>query len=113
MAQKKSQVTRESIDLDKLMDLVENVLPGYCRNFFYAAHKLGNKTKLEYAKDLKTFFTFLSQKNPLCKELEIRDIPLDILDRLDSTDIDEYLNWLSKYETESGEFHNSNAGRVS
>lgn len=112
MAQKKSQITRDSKDLDKLMELVENVLPGYCRNFFYAAHRLGNKTKLEYAKDLKVFFTFLTQKNPLCKGLEIRAIPIDILDQLDSTDIDEYLNWLSIYETEAGEFHNSNATKA-
>lgn len=112
MAQKKSQLTRESTDLEKLMDLVENVLPGYCRNFFYAAHKLGNKTKLEYAKDLKTFFIFLSQRNPLCKGLEIKGISIEILDQLDSTDIDEYLNWLTSYETKSGEFHNNNATKA-
>lgn len=97
---------------EKLMELME-ILPPYCSLYFMAANQtLLPKTRLEYAKDLKTFFTYLKQKNPLYKEKDIKDIPIDVLEKLDSTDIDEYLMWLEYYDLGDKRITNGNTGKA-
>lgn len=52
-------------------------------------------TALSYAQDLLVFFEFLQEKNPLCRGLETRDVPENVLAMLTSADIDEYQAFLT------------------
>lgn len=60
-------------------------------------------TVLSYAYDLHTFFRYILESNPACKDLQIKDIPLDFLEKLTFEDINEYQKYLSY--TDLGEKH--------
>lgn len=70
-------------------------LPPFCAMFFRGIEpRTQSRTRLAYAYDLTVFFKFLKESNPLFKNLEIRDIGIDILDKLKATDIEEYMEYL-------------------
>lgn len=52
-------------------------------------------TLIAYARDLTTFFEFLLESNPLCRDKKIKDVPLSVLDGLTYQDITEYRNYLA------------------
>ncbi len=56
------------------------------------------RTQISYAYDFKTFFWFLTTANPEFKDKKIREIPLNYLDKLAPTDIEEYLEFLKCYQ---------------
>jgi len=107
MENDKTYLSRETKDREKLMELLD-ILPPYCSSFFMSTQGLLPKTRLEYAKDLKTFFLFIKQQNPLYKESEIKDIPCAVLNELEPDDIDEFLLWLEDYQNDKGRQHNAN-----
>jgi len=49
-----------------------------------------------YAYDLSIFFKYLQEKNPLCKGLNIKDIPYDVVSSLTYADINEYQRYLKQ-----------------
>jgi len=74
-------------------------LPGFCKQFFIGIeHKTASRTRIAYAYDLGCFFDYLHKENPICKKLDIQNIPLSILDELKPMDIEEYLYHLKLYE---------------
>lgn len=81
-----------------LRQLMTN-LPRFCKQFFIGIeHKTASRTRIAYAYDLGCFFDYLHQENPICKRMEIQDIPITILDQLKPMDIEEYLYHLKLYE---------------
>ncbi len=81
----------------RLNDLVKG-LPPYCRMFFNAKrthHQV--RTLIGYAYDLKTFFYYLTQMNPLCKDKAINEIPFSLLSEIGVHDIEEYGVFLMQY----------------
>ncbi len=91
------------------------LLPDYCTSF--VNHLINNKprTRYEYLQDIKVFFVFLKQANPVLKDVPIKAISIDVLAELKGTDIDEYMMWLESYYIESNgkQIHitNGEAGR--
>jgi site-specific recombinase XerD len=76
-----------------------NELPPYCRQFFIAIEpETQSRTRLAYAYDLGCFFDYLHEHNPICKKMEIKEIPLSIINELKPMDIEEYLYSLKVYE---------------
>ena len=88
----------------KLQTLLKD-LPKFCNDFFryLDTRNTSSRTRLAYAYDLRLFFQFLQKNNPVCKNISICDIPISILDQITSTDIEEYLSYLSFYENADGE----------
>lgn len=81
-----------------LRQLMSN-LPRFCKQFFIGIeHKTASRTRIAYAYDLGCFFDYLHQENPICKRMDIQDIPITILDQLKPMDIEEYLYHLKLYE---------------
>ena len=88
-----------------------NELPNYCTSFVnYKYHTMEPRSRCGYVQDLRIFFHFLKTNNPAVKNIEIKNIPLDILDKLDQDDILEYLKWLEAYELDGKYYHNGNIG---
>lgn len=52
-------------------------------------------TALGYAYDIRTFFNYLKENNPLCKNYETKCIPESILEQLSFEDINEYQKFLT------------------
>lgn len=47
-------------------------------------------TAYNYTQDLYFFYRYIREKNPLCKKLEIKDIPFDVIENLGPQDINEF-----------------------
>lgn len=78
-------------------------LPKFLGTYFTGVDQvLASRTKIAYAIDLKTFFEYIKGSNPLYCNKEIRDFGLDILETLNSADINEYMEYLKLYESSEG-----------
>lgn len=91
---------------------VLDTLPRFCRQYFRGIEPTTSaRTRLGYAYDLRTFFEYLHNVNPIVKKLEIKDLSIDILDRIEKEDIEEYLEYLSLYAKEDKEITNAEQGK--
>lgn len=95
------------------MRAVLETLPSFCRTYFRGVEEYTSaRTRLAYAYDIRLFFEFLHEKNPICSKLEIIDYPLSILDQLTRIDIEEYLEYMSLYEKDGKEITNDERGKA-
>ena len=70
-------------------------LPPYVREYAeYKESKLSIKTRREYIQDLFSFFSFMIDAIPECKDLVIREVPLNVLSSLSLDDFAAYERWL-------------------
>ena len=82
-------------------------MPKYVSNYFRAIeYTKAPRTRLGYARDLKTFFEFLCNTNPSLKGKTPIDIPIEVIDQLESEDIEEYMDYLKFYEKDGQEYTN-------
>jgi len=97
----KAKSYHEDINIKNELHLRElmTALPRFCKQFFIGIeHKTASRTRIAYAYDLGCFFDYLHKENPICKRMDITDIPISILDELKPMDIEEYLYHLKLYE---------------
>lgn len=88
-------------------------LPPYCKQYFRGIEEYtATRTRLNYAYDIRTFFTFLKETNPALRDKEIKDFPLEILDSVKRPDIEEYLEYLTLYEHDDREVTNEERGKA-
>ncbi|MCR5557307.1 MAG: tyrosine-type recombinase/integrase [Butyrivibrio sp.] len=91
---------------------VLDTLPRFCRQYFRGIEPTTSaRTRLGYAYDLRTFFEYLHNVNPIVRKLEIKDLTIDILDKIEKEDIEEYLEYLSLYAKEDKEITNAEQGK--
>lgn len=94
------------------MRAVLETLPSFCKSFFRGIEPYtSTRTRLAYAYDLRLFFEYLHDKNPVCAKTEITDYPLELLDQLSRLDIEEYLEYISLYQKDGREITNDERGR--
>ena len=85
-------------------------LPQYCFDFFVGIEsKTTPLTRLNYAMDISVFFDYLS-KWKFGKE--IKQISLQDLATVTSSDIENFISYLSYYEYKDKEYHNGERGKV-
>ncbi len=95
----------------RLRELTDQ-LPPFCREFFQAISDITeSRTRIAYAYDLGVFFEFLRQRNPLYRNVPIQEITVDVLNRIEKADIEEYVEFLSLYEKDGEEFTNNDRGK--
>lgn len=95
------------------MRAVLDTLPSFCRTFFRAIEDYtSSRTRLAYAYDIRLFFEFLHEQNPICSKMEITNYPVKLLDQITRMDIEEYLEYLSFYEKEGKEITNDERGKA-
>lgn len=96
----------------KLREILDT-LPPFCGEFFRGmADTMSTRTRLAYAYDIRVFFTFLHETNPVCAKMDIKDIPISVLDQITRQDIEEYLSYVSYYEKEGKELTNTERGKA-
>ncbi len=92
------------------IDDLLSVLPEFCESYErFLRSKNVIKTRMEYLQDIYTFFRYLSQKNPLVKNIRT-DISPQMLEKLNGYDFDDYNIWLADYSLndKNDSIHNSN-----
>ena len=95
----------------KLRELLKE-LPPFARDYFRAmGTTTSSRTRLSYAYDLKVFFQFLLKENPAFQHCSMDDLRVDILDQLQSVDIEEYQEYLRVYQSQDTGLENTNGER--
>lgn len=97
----------EKINLEnkrKLQELLKE-LPKFCSDFFryLDTRNTSSRTRLSYGYDIRIFFEFIQENNPVYKKMPMHDIPIRVLDEMTPVDIEEYLSYLSYYEKKDGQ----------
>lgn len=90
----KQKDTQNILQLREVLDS----LPEFAKSYFRAIEPTTTtKTRLSYAYDIRTFFRFLQECNPVFKNMDIKSMKVDILDQLEAMDIEEYQEYLKVY----------------
>lgn len=95
----------EQINQENILKLRElrQTLPKFLSTYFTSVDQvLSSRTKIGYAIDLKTFFEYLKNANPIYQNTKLHDFTLDSIASLTSTDINEYMEYLKLYKTPEG-----------
>ena len=91
---------QEIIENTKRLRQMLKELPPFCADFFRGIEpRTSSRTRIAYAYDLKTFFDFLRQENPLFANCEMRDFSLTVLDEIQVMDFEEYMEFLKCHST--------------
>ena len=94
------------------MRAVLETLPAFCKTFFRGIEEYTSaRTRLAYAYDIRLFFEYIHERNPVCSKMEIGDFPLSILDQLTRIDIEEYLEYMSLYQKDGRDITNDERGK--
>ena len=75
----------DQTDMQNVLKLREvlRTLPEFCRDYFRAIDATTTtKTRISYAYDIRIFFQFLVQENPLLKGYKLTDLTIDVLDQV-------------------------------
>ena len=88
-------------------------MPGFCKDFIRGiSNSTEIRTQVAYCRDIYHFLNYIKAHNPEFKDIDIRDIPFELLERLSPADIDEYLEFLSLYEIDGVVYSNENASKA-
>ena len=97
----------DQVDRDNVQHLRELLaeLPPYCKTYFRGIEpRTQSRTRIAYAYDLRVFFQYLMSENPEVRKKcpEIKNIPLDVLESLTPTDLEEYMEFLKYRQDQEG-----------
>lgn len=90
-------------DLQNTLQLrdVLATMPPFAKLYFRAIEPTtATRTRLSYAYDIRTFFRFLQENNPLLKNKNIATWTVDLLDQVQAQDIEEYEEFLKAYRVD-------------
>lgn len=94
----------------KLNELLRE-LPRFCTTFFRGIEPTtAASTRLGYAYDLRIFFNYIKENNPVYKDKEIKDIDLNLFNNLTTVDIEDYMHYLQMYYKDDTEYMNKEQG---
>jgi site-specific recombinase XerD len=93
---------RDAIYLDKLRVLMKKNLPDFCKEFFIGiAMNTTILTRYNYATDLKLFFEFTVLYGAVFEGKTVKEIVLNDLEEIQSTDIEEFLSYIDNYYSDT------------
>ena len=103
----------EQTRIDQTMRLREvlKTLPPFAKDYFRAIEpKSSARTRINYAYDIRVFFTFLMENNPVYKNYSADQFRVSDLEKLEPVDIEEYMEYLKVYERDDELITNSEKG---
>ena len=102
---------QDKLNVLKMREVLDT-LPRFLKQYFRGIEPTTSaRTRLGYAYDLRTFFEYLHNVNPIVSKMDIKELSIDILDRIEREDIEEYLEYLSLYEKKDREITNQEQGK--
>lgn len=91
---------QEQLYIDYTLKLREilKTLPPFAKDYFRAIEpKTSAKTRISYAYDIRVFFHFLMENNPVYKNYTMDQFQVQDLERIEPVDIEEYQEYLKVY----------------
>lgn len=111
---KEPKTYHEQIYIDYTLRLREilKTLPPFVKDYFRAIEpRTSAKTRISYAYDIRVFFHFLMENNPVYHNYTIEQFQPHDLENLDPMDIEEYMEYLKVYKNdEDKQIVNSEVG---
>ncbi|MDE7207570.1 MAG: tyrosine-type recombinase/integrase [Lachnospiraceae bacterium] len=102
------QNKKNILHLRELLD----TLPPFCAQYFRGMQEYtSSRTRIAYAYDIRVFFEYLHESNPVFHKTPIKEYPLEILDQITRLDIEEYLEHCSYYVKDGKEYMNDERGK--
>ena len=104
---------QEQIYIDNTLRLrdILNTMPPFVRDYFRAIEPTTSaRTRISYAYDIRVFFRFLLENNPVYKNYTMDMLTLQDLERVDPVDIEEYLGYLKVYQSQEKHITNKEQG---
>lgn len=101
MSEKHDKTYQEQLYIDNTLKLrnILKTLPPFARDYFRAVEPTTSaKTRISYAYDIRIFFHFLIENNPVYKDYSVDQFTTADLDRIEPVDIEEYLEYLKVYK---------------
>ena len=72
--------------------------PPFAKQYFLGIESTtATRTRLSYAYDIRTFFRYLQENNPILSQKDILTWDMSVLDQIQPTDIEEYESFLKVY----------------
>ncbi|XCP83782.1 tyrosine-type recombinase/integrase [Roseburia hominis] len=100
MAQPKTYQEQTYIDNTLRLRDVLKTMPEFAKDYFRAIEPTTSpRTRISYAYDIRTFFQFLLQENPVFKNYTMNDFKPSDLEMLSPVDIEEYQEYLKVYKS--------------
>ena len=98
MAEPKNYHEQKQIDNTLRLREILKTLPPFAKDFFRAIEpRSSSRTRINYAYDIRVFFNFLMEVNPVYQNYSISQFTLRDLENLDPVDIEEYMEYLKVY----------------
>ncbi len=102
------QVNRENVQ--KLREVLKT-LPPFAKDYFRAIEPTtSTRTRISYAYDIRIFFQFILAENPSFKNKTAADLTVDVLDKMQAVDIEEYQEYLKLYNNDDKTLTNGERG---
>lgn len=101
MATKNTKTYHEQLSIDYTLRLREilKTLPPFAKEYFRAIEpRTSVKTRISYAYDIRVFFHYLMENNPVYKNYDISQFEPSDLERLEPVDLEEYQEYLKVYK---------------
>ena len=109
----KNKTYHEQTYIDNTLRLREvlKTLPPFAKDYFRAVEpRTSAKTRFSYAYDIRVFFHFLMENNPIYKDYSIEQFTPADIGRLEPVDIEEYQEYLKVYKNEEKQITNDEKG---
>ena len=98
----RSYYKQTQIDQTIRLREVLKTLPPFAKDYFRAIEPRSSaKTRINYAYDIRVFFRYLMENNPIYKNYTIDQFRLQDLENLEPVDIEEYMEYLKVYTREN------------
>ena len=101
MSTQDSKTYHEQTYIDNTLRLREilKTMPPFAKDYFRAIEpKSSAKTRISYAYDIRIFFHFLMENNPVYKNYKMDQFTVKDLERIEPVDIEEYQEYLKVYK---------------
>ena len=101
-----------NIRCNKKLSKILSTLPYFCEEYFIGIeNKTSYLTRINYANDLKIFFYFLTHEILEFEGKRVKQITLEDLEKITSTHLEIYLNYLTYYELDGKVYTNNEEGK--
>jgi len=99
MAEPKTYHEQTKINYTLRLRKIQKTLPPFAKDFFRAIEPTSSvRTRINYAYDIRVFFNFLIENNPVYRHYSLDQFTIADLDRLEAVDIEEYQEYLKVYQ---------------
>lgn len=98
MSSKKTYHEQITIDYTLRLRELLKTLPDFAKDYFRGIESSSSiRTRINYAYDIRVFYHYLMENNPVYKNYDIKQFMPADLEKLESVDIEEYMEYLKVY----------------